>query len=131
MAPLTGKVCVVTGATRGIGKGIAVQLAEKGAKVYIMGRTLEPVKGSALSGSLRETAQEIEAHGGVCIPVQCDHSKDEETERLFEQVNRENDGQLDILVNSAYSAVQMLFSNIGKQFWELDPLIWDSVNNVG
>ena len=128
---LAGKVCVVTGATRGIGKGIALQLGEKGAKVYITGRTLDPPNGSSVGGSLRETAEEIKARGGDCIPVQCDHSKDEDIERLFEQVKRENDGQLDVLVNNAYSAVNAIFSNLGVKFWDQPVSMWDTVNNVG
>lgn len=128
---LAGKVCIVTGATRGIGKGIALQLGEKGAKVYITGRTLDPPKGAKVGGSLRDTAQEIEERGGICIPVQCDHSKDCDIERLFEQVKRENDGQLDILVNNAYSAVNSIFNNINVKFWEQSPSMWDEVNNVG
>ena len=128
---LAGKICVVTGATRGIGKGIALQLGEKGAKVYITGRTLDPPKGSPVGGSLKDTAAEIEARGGECIPVVCDHSKDEDVERLFEQVKRENDGQLDVLVNNAYSAVNAIFNNLGVKFWELPVSMWDTVNGVG
>ncbi|KAH3852250.1 dehydrogenase/reductase SDR family member 1-like [Dreissena polymorpha] len=131
MAPLAGKVCIVTGATRGIGKGIALQLAEKGAKVYITGRTLDPPKASKVGGSLRDTAQEIEARGGTCIPIQCDHSKDDDIKRLFETVKRENDGQLDILVNNAYSAVNAIFTSLGTPFWEQPTSVWDVVNNVG
>ncbi|WAR19567.1 DHRS1-like protein [Mya arenaria] len=131
MAPLNGKVCIVTGATRGIGKGIALQLAEKGAKVYITGRTLDPPKDSSIGGSLRDTAREIEARGGTCIPVQCDHSNDKDIEQLFETVKRENDGRLDILVNNAYSAVNAIFSSMGKPFYEQPTSMWDTVNNVG
>ena len=128
---LAGKVCIVTGATRGIGKGIALQFGEKGAKVYITGRTLDPPKGSKVGGSLKDTAEEIRARGGDCIPVQCDHSKDDDIERLFEQVKRENDGQLDVLVNNAYSAVNAIFSNMGVKFWDTPVSMWDTVNNVG
>ena len=128
---LAGKVCIVTGATRGIGKGIALQLGENGAKVYITGRTLDPPKGSVVGGSLKDTAAEIEARGGKCIPVACDHAKDDDVERLFEQVKRENDGQLDILVNNAYSAVNAIFSNMGVKFWETPVSMWDTVNSVG
>lgn len=128
---LTGQVCIVTGATRGIGKGIALQLAKHGAKVYITGRTLDPPKSSMTGGCLRETAKEIEALGGTCVPVQCDHSKDDDIEKLFEQVKRENDGQLDILVNNAYSAVNTLSNQMGVKFWELPTTVWDEVNDVG
>lgn len=128
---LAGKVCIVTGATRGIGKGIALQLGEKGAKVYITGRTLDPPKGSKVGGSLRDTAEEINAKGGQCIPIQCDHSKDDDIQRLFDQVKRENDGQLDILVNNAYSAVNAIFSSLDIKFWDQPVSMWDTVNNVG
>ncbi|XP_052787542.1 dehydrogenase/reductase SDR family member 1-like [Mya arenaria] len=131
MALLSDKVCIVTGATRGIGKGIALQLAEKGAKVYITGRTLDSPKDSSIGGSLRDTARGIEARGGTCIPVQCDHSNDKDIEQLFETVKRENDGRLDILVNNAYSAVNAIFSSMGKPFYEQPTSMWDTVNNVG
>ena len=128
---LSNKVCVVTGATRGIGKGIALQLGEKGAKVYITGRTLDPPQKSEVGGSLRDTTLEIEARGGTCIPVQCDHTNDKDIERLFEQVKQENSGRLDVLVNNAFSVVNELFSNLGVGFWEQPMSMWDDVNNVG
>lgn len=128
--PLSGMVCLVTGATRGIGKGIALQLGEAGGTVYITGRTLNNA-GGALGGSLQETAKEIEDRGGVCIPVQCDHSKDEDIKRLFDRINKEQDGRLDILVNNAYAAVNLLLRSLGTPFWELQPEVWDDVNNVG
>ena len=128
---LAGKICVVTGATRGLGKGIALQLGEHGATVYITGRTLDSQKGSDAGGSLRETAEAIAGRGGVCIPVQCDHSKDEEVQRLFDQISREQEGRLDVLVNNAYSAVQALTIASGKKFWEQPVSMWDTVNNVG
>ncbi|KAL3885707.1 hypothetical protein ACJMK2_025753 [Sinanodonta woodiana] len=126
---LAGKVCLVTGATRGIGRGIALQLGENGAVVYITGRTLETPKGPG--GSLKETAHEIELLGGRCIPVQCDHANDDDINKLFERISREQSGQLDILVNNAYSAVFTVFNNMGKKFWEQPLSMWDDVNNVG
>lgn len=67
---LEGKIALVTGATRGLGKGIAVGLGEAGATVYITGRTLESNDGS---GSLRETESAVRAAGGICIPIPVDH----------------------------------------------------------
>ncbi|KAL4229911.1 Dehydrogenase reductase SDR member [Mactra antiquata] len=128
---LAGKVCIVTGATRGIGKGIALQLADAGSKVYITGRTLEPVKNSKIGGSLLETAEEIRKRGGHCIPVLCDHSNDIDVKSLFEQVEMENDGRLDVLVNNAYSAVDTVIDTIKTDFWELPVDYWDTVNRVG
>ena len=75
MGLLTGQVALVTGASRGIGKGIALVLAEQGATVYITGRTLSS-GASPLPGSLRETASEMERRGGKGIAVQVDHGED-------------------------------------------------------
>ena len=129
--PLAKKVCLVTGASRGIGKGIALQLGEKGAKVYITGRTLNSCKDTGNFGSLRDTAAEIEARGGKCVPVQCDHTNDEDIKRLFEQINDENEGQLDILVNNAFGAADFAFDNFGLKFWEMPVSMWDEVNGAG
>uniref|UniRef100_A0A8C4QCI2 Uncharacterized protein n=1 Tax=Eptatretus burgeri TaxID=7764 RepID=A0A8C4QCI2_EPTBU len=96
--PLAGKVCVVTGASRGIGKGIALQLCGAGATVYITGRNVE---------TLRDAANEIENRGGRCLPVRCDSTNDLEIQSLFDQVKKEQNGRLDILVNNAYAGVDV------------------------
>lgn len=81
---------------------------------------------------LEGVAKEIQARGGVCIPVQVDHSNDAEVKAFFEKVEKDQKGKLDLLVNNAYAAVNTIFDNLGKPFWTLDPVnIWDSVNNVG
>ncbi|MBG0743356.1 MAG: SDR family NAD(P)-dependent oxidoreductase [Cylindrospermopsis raciborskii KL1] len=127
---LQGKIALVTGATRGIGKGIAIGLGEAGATVYITGRTLEPVNDN-LGGSLRETQEAVEKVGGICIPIQLDHSQDEEIKQLFERIYTEQNGKLDILVNNAYSGVEALRKAYSKPFWESEPNLWDASNNVG
>lgn len=128
MKQLEGKVTLVTGATRGIGKGIAVGLSEAGATVYVTGRTLD--KSDGVSGSLRDTPSAVEAAGGVCIPVQVDHSDDVQVRLLFERIQDEQ-GHLDLLVNNAYSGVQILTDADQKPFWEHEPSFWDACNNVG
>ncbi|XP_022339592.2 dehydrogenase/reductase SDR family member 1-like [Crassostrea virginica] len=128
---LTGKVCIVTGASRGIGRGIALQLGAAGATIYITGRKLKASQGESEVGTLTATATEVESRGGKCIPVQCDHSKDEDVAALFERVKAEQNGQLDILVNNAYAAVQAISNYMGKPFWEQPLSMWDTVNNVG
>ena len=127
---LQGKIALVTGATRGIGKGIAIGLGEAGATVYITGRTLEPNHDS-LGGSLQETETAVREAGGICIPVQVDHSDDEQIQQLFAQIEREQNGQLDILVNNVYAGVQAIREAFGKPFWESEPSFWDATNNVG
>ena len=129
MSNLEGKVVLVTGATRGVGKGIAVGLAEAGATVYITGRTLK-IDASEKSGSLEETQQAIENAGGKCIPVQVDHGDDEQVRLLFERI-RDEQGQLDLLVNNVFSGVQAIRDAYGKPFWQSEPHVWDAVNNVG
>src|SRR6516225_11638124 len=101
MGSLSGKVCVVTGASRGIGKGIAIALGAEGATVYATGRTVTP--GSyPLPGTVGETAAEVDRRGGKGVAVQVDHANDAQVEALFRQVKAEQ-GRLDILVNNAFS----------------------------
>ncbi|KAL7876431.1 hypothetical protein AOLI_G00113940 [Acnodon oligacanthus] len=119
---LSGWVCVVTGASRGIGRGIALQLSEAGATIYITGRQMK---------TLEQTAAEVNERGGRCLPVICDSTKDEDIKELFERVRREQNGRLDILVNNAYAGVQAIFDNMENNFWEIEPTIWDDTNNTG
>ncbi|MDF5719949.1 MAG: SDR family NAD(P)-dependent oxidoreductase [Rhizonema sp. PD37] len=132
MKSLEGKVILVTGATRGIGKGIAIGLGEAGATVYVTGRRLNnSLESDDVSGSLAQTQTAVEEVGGVCIPVQVDHSEDEQVRLLFERIKDEQDGHLDILVNNAYSGVQVLSNAHGQPFWDSEPSLWDACNNVG
>ncbi|CAB3402612.1 unnamed protein product [Caenorhabditis bovis] len=129
---LAGQIAIVTGASRGIGRGIALQLGKAGATVYITGRKPEESLNSkiGLSG-LEKTAEEITERGGKGIARYVDHSNMDEVKNFFEQIERDHSGQLDILVNNAYQAVNAIADNIGKPFYETDPEIWDIVNNVG
>ena len=124
MGALTGKVAVVTGASRGIGKGIAVVLAEQGATVYVTGRTVS--EGTYyLPGTVGETAAECTRRGGKGIAVQVDHADDDQVAALFEQVKRD-EGRLDILVNNAFTLSEDLLEP--KPFWEKplsDLEMWD------
>jgi NAD(P)-dependent dehydrogenase (short-subunit alcohol dehydrogenase family) len=121
---LSGKVAVVTGASRGIGKGIAIALATEGATVYVTGRTVTP--GSyPLPGTVGETAAEVTRRGGKGIAVQVDHAKDDQVAALFEQVNREQ-GRLDVLVNNAFSLPEDLTEP--QPFWEKPISNWEMVD---
>ena len=132
MTFLKNKVALVTGATRGIGKGIAIGLAEAGATVYITGRSLEKsIASVGISGTLLETKSAVEKAGGVCIALQVDHGDDEQVAYLFERIETEQQGQLDILVNNVFAGVQDLRDSYGKSFWQSEPSLWDRINNVG
>ena len=96
---LAGRVAVVTGASRGIGAGIATLLGEQGATVYVTGRTTTFNPGT-IPGTIGEVAESITMAGGVGIPVVCDHADDAQIKALFARVKAEH-GHLDILVNSA------------------------------
>ena len=114
MGSLKGKVALVTGASRGIGKGVAMVLAEQGATVYITGRTVER-SSNHLPGTVGETAQECDRRGGRGVPVAVDHADDAQVAALFEQVKRD-EGRLDILVNNAFALPGDLTDPGG--FWE-------------
>lgn len=119
---LEGKVCVVSGATRGVGKGIALGLGEQGATVYVTGRS---------KVALRKTAEEIDLKGGKGVPLVVDHSKDSEIQGLFKTIEK-NEGKLHVLVNNCYSGVDDLFSlNEKSKFWERGIDWWDKINHVG
>ncbi|MCY7333635.1 MAG: SDR family NAD(P)-dependent oxidoreductase [Pseudanabaena sp. CAN_BIN31] len=129
---LNGKVALVTGASRGIGKGIAIALGEAGALVYITGRSLNSDNPTdPVAGGLLETKYAVEKAGGTCIAVPVDHSDDKQVQSLFEQINREQNGRLDFLVNNAYGGVRSLINSKGKPFWESETSLWDACNQVG
>jgi len=125
---LHNKICLVTGASRGIGRGIALALGSEGATVYITGRTLELT--SKAPGSLNITAEEVNARGGVAIPVQCDHGVDEEIHRLFDKIKKDH-GRIDLLVNNAYKGVNTIIKNSPVPFWEQPVESWDDCIHVG
>ena len=83
---LVGRVAVVTGASRGVGKGIALGLGEAGATVYVTGRSLH--RSDDPRGSLNQTVDEIAGPGGVGVAVQCDHADDGQVEAVFDRVGR-------------------------------------------
>jgi citronellol/citronellal dehydrogenase len=93
-----GKIALVTGASRGLGKAIAQRLAAEGATVGLTARTMEP--DAKYDGSLRQTLDEITGAGGSAIAIQADLSKPEDRERLFAEMV-ERGCAPDILVNNA------------------------------
>ncbi|MBV2234943.1 MAG: SDR family NAD(P)-dependent oxidoreductase [Sterolibacterium sp.] len=112
---MQGKICLVTGASRGVGKGIALALGAQGATVYVTGRSLTTATEVGLGGTLEETAAAITARGGQGIAVACDHADDAAIAALFERIKTEQ-GRLDVLVNNAIALPAGLIET--APFWQ-------------
>lgn len=123
MGAMTGKVAVVTGASRGIGKGIALALAEQGATVYVTGRTTGPGE-----RTIDTTARLINEKGGKGIAIQCDHAKDDQIAKVFEQIGREA-GHIDYLINNVYKIPSP--PAWGGGFWDHPIQIYDDQVGIG
>lgn len=122
MGSLDGKTALVTGASRGIGKGTAIALAKEGATVYITGRTENENTSSAnLPGTIHATAEEIKNLNGTCIAIRCDHTDDQDTKRVFKRII-DDSNRLDILVNAVWGGYEH-FSD-GTEFWK-EQGFWD------
>lgn len=129
MSTLAGQVALVTGASRGVGKGIAMSLGEQGATVYLTGRTVDEAQPTiAASGSLPKTVEAVKRLGGTAIPVPCDHRDDAQVSAAFERIKREQ-GRLDILVNSAWAGYEGYSDNRHypplHPFWQKPISFWD------
>jgi len=122
---LHGKVALVTGASKNIGKGMALQVGAAGAITYVTARTLDDAPGAI--GSLRRTVAEIEAAGGTAIPLACDHTNDAEVEAVFDRI-RADQGRLDLLVNVASPDFSEM---VGVPFWEIDFRHISACLNIG
>lgn len=140
--PLKGRVAVVTGASRGAGRGVALELGAAGATVYVTGRSTRarPAESygrilalSALAappGSIDETAEEVARLGGQGIAVRCDHTREDEVAALFARVQREQ-GRLDLLVNNAWGGHETFDGVFDAPFWEHPLAHWDSMFDRG
>jgi len=115
MAPIHA---MITGASRGIGRGIAYALAETKATLFLTGRTL---------ADLDETAQEVTRRGGRAVPIRCDHGDDAQVEAAFERVR-----SLDLLVNNAWGGYENHSEGIGMEhFWKTPVVHWEGMFTRG
>jgi NAD(P)-dependent dehydrogenase (short-subunit alcohol dehydrogenase family) len=115
MFDLSGKVALVTGGTRGIGKGISKILSNNGAIVYFTGRTEVDFNGNVkLEGSLSSTETIIRNEGGICYAIKCDHENDTETKYVIDQIIQKHK-KIDILVNNVWGGYE--YFNDGTEFW--------------
>jgi NAD(P)-dependent dehydrogenase (short-subunit alcohol dehydrogenase family) len=140
--PLRNRIAVVTGASRGAGKGIAVELGAAGATVYVTGRSTRAQPAGSygqilvlsrmerVPGSIEDTAEEVTRAGGRGIAVRCDHTSDEEVAALFERVSAEQ-GRLDLLVNNAWGGHEVFTGVFEAPFWEHPLEQWDAMFDRG
>lgn len=136
---LTNRVALVTGASRGVGKGVALGLGEAGATVYVTGRTLEGTSPDGFPGTIGETARLVTELGGRGVAVRCDHRNDADVEALFAQVAAEQ-RRLDILVNNAWGGYEHMVEQTAegqweftwpRPFWEQPLWRWDAMFSAG
>jgi dehydrogenase/reductase SDR family member 1 len=121
-------VALVTGGSRGVGKGVAIGLAEAGATVIVTARTRSSSNGSEWPGSLDETIAAIDEAGGKGVGLLCDHSDDGSVKDVFDRIRRDH-GLLDVLVNNVFAAPNVMPVNV--PFWQVPTSLWDTLHRVG
>lgn len=129
-ADLEGHVAVVTGATRGGGRGIALELGARGATVYVTGRSTRAEPRRTGPGTIEDTAEEVTRAGGTGIPVRCDHTREEDVSNLFARVFREQP-KLDLLVNNAWGGNETFDGVFDAPFWKHSLAHWESMFDHG
>ncbi|RZS37712.1 NAD(P)-dependent dehydrogenase (short-subunit alcohol dehydrogenase family) [Herbihabitans rhizosphaerae] len=123
--PLQGKVAVVTGATRGCGRGIAVELGALGATVFVTGRsTREQASAIGRPETIEETAELVDQAGGRGIPVRCDFTDVSDVDGLRKRIESEVDGRLDILVDDVWGGDRFV------DWTSPDPTWWTTLDDA-
>jgi len=143
MHTLRERVAIVTGASRGAGRGIAVELGAAGATVYVTGRTTRSAAATpydaflahsglaAMPGTIEDTADEVTAAGGRGIAARCDHTDVDEVRALIARVDREQ-GRLDVLVNNAWGGHESFtLASLSAPFWAQPLDHWQSMFEHG
>jgi NAD(P)-dependent dehydrogenase (short-subunit alcohol dehydrogenase family) len=129
---LTGRVIVVTGASRGLGAGIAQVLGEAGATVYVTGRSTRALSNpEGIPGTIEDSAEAVSQAGGKGVPVAVDHTGAEQVEALFRRVRAEQ-GRLDVLVNNAWGGYEHHdLATFLAPFWEQPVERWEAMFTSG
>jgi NAD(P)-dependent dehydrogenase (short-subunit alcohol dehydrogenase family) len=130
MKSLAGKIALVTGASRGAGRGIAVELGRAGATVYVTGRSSKQYSTNNWPGTIDDTVVQIEEAGGKGVAIRCDHMNDVETQAVISQIRKEQ-GRLDILVNNVWGGHDLWRDVSPKRFWEFSLKHWDTMFTGG
>lgn len=131
MYPLKGKVALVAGASRGAGRGIAMELGNAGATVYVTGRSSGSKRTDNRPETIEDTATAVTSSGGIGIAIKCDHTDEQELERLFARIKSEH-GRIDLLVNSIFGGSEdSVPRRQGRHFWERPSEHWDAMMVAG
>lgn len=133
MSHLSHVVALVTGASRGAGRGIAVELGTAGATVYVTGRSVEgEATTDEVPGTIEDTARQVTARGGHGIAIRCDHTVDADVEALFGRILGGH-GRVDILVNNVWGGYEDAACRPLPRvpFWEQSPGQWEGMFTAG
>jgi NAD(P)-dependent dehydrogenase (short-subunit alcohol dehydrogenase family) len=129
VSSLADRVVLVTGASRGAGRGVALALGDAGATVYVTGRsTRDDSTAPEIGGTVDDTADEVTRRGGRGVAVRCDHTVDTDNDAVFERIRRDH-GRLDVLVNAAWGGNEIAIDD--APFWEQPMGHWNGMYRAG